>query len=260
MKKVFDFLLSLVLAIVVAGWVYRLALVFHSLPHEESLQYIYFIVELWMFTFFLVVSVIVMLWLWAVERGGGMVNLAKEVKRLSLLLDRKEFQLSRGVVEEKDIRSQDILLRPLKAVTTSEWATQVIEGCFVLSGARRISVFLARGGELVLEKSMGLPDARVGQKLSADDLAAKVFSRQKRLFVTEVETHPEVGRENRLGYVSHSFIIVPLMTFQREVLGVVNLTEKENGLAFTEVELEEVCTLLSIASYRLKEILREERD
>ncbi|URA10780.1 GAF domain-containing protein [Thermospira aquatica] len=260
MKKIFDFLLTLLLTIIVALWVYRLSITYQALPKGENLAYIYFIVELWIFTFFLIASGIVVLWTWNTEKQKteNSQELAKEVKRLSLLLDRKDFQIQRGKTDELDIRKLEMFLRPLRSSTTAEWATHVIEECFVLCGARRISVFIKRGENLLLEKSMGLPDAKVGQKVAPEDLAFRMFQKQKRLFVTEIETHPEIGRPNRMGYASHSFLIIPITTYQQEALGVINLTEKENAGTFTQTELDMVCHLITIASYRLKTLLEQE--
>ncbi len=260
MKKLFDFLLTLVIVIIVGIWVYRLSMTFQSLPRGENLSYIYFIVELWIFTFFLIASGIVVLWTWNTEqqKTENSQELAREVKRLSLLLDRKDFQLQQPKTDEFDVRKLEMLLRPLRASTPAEWAIQLIEGCFVLCGARRISVFVKRDDDVVLEKSMGLPDARVGQKLAHKDLAFQMFQRQKRLFVTEIETHPEIARPNRIGYASHSFLIIPITTYQHEALGVINLTEKENASIFTQTELDMVCHLVAIASYRLKTLLQED--
>ncbi|NPV39360.1 MAG: GAF domain-containing protein [Brevinematales bacterium] len=262
MKKVFDFLLSVVVVVIVAFWVYRLSLVYQGLPKNETIAYVHFMVELWLFTFFLVASGMVVVWIWAFEKSSGNVtsDLAKEVKRLSLLLDRKDFQVQNPHIDEQETRRLELFLRPLRAMTPAEWATAVIEGCFVLCGARRVSLFLKKGEELALVKSMGLPEAKVGQKLSFDDLAFRMFQKQKRLFVTEIETHPEIARPNKLGYASHSFLIVPIVTYQHEALGVINLTEKENAAIFTSAELEMVCHLVTIASYRLSCLLREEEE
>lgn len=259
MKKVFDFLLSLLVVILVALWVYRLSGIYYALPKNDNLAYIHFIVELWLFTFFLVTSGIVVLWIWTAEKTSldKGYDLAKEIKRLSLLLDRKDFQSSQPKSDEQDVRRLELFQRPLRAMTAPEWATYVIEGCFVLCGARRISIFLKQEENLSLIKSMGLPDAKVGQTLSADDLSFRIFQKQKRLFVTEIETHPEIARPNKFGYASHSFLIIPIKTYQHEALGVINLTEKENAGVFTPEELDMVCHLLIIASYRLKDLLKE---
>jgi len=260
MKKVFDWLLSLGVVMVVAVWIYRLAGVYQGLPRNDALAYVHFMVELWLFTFFLITSVVVVLWLWTTEKtsSGSGQDLAREVKRLSLLLDRKEFHLESGRADEQEARRLEVFLRPLRAVTIPEWATYVIEGCFVLSGARRVSLFVKQGALLSLVKSIGLPDARVGQTLSPEDLAFRMYEKQKRLFVTEIETHPEIARPNKLGYASHSFLIIPLATYQNEVFGVMNLTEKENQGVFTQTELDMVCHLVKIAVYRLQSLLREE--
>ncbi|MFN3660752.1 MAG: GAF domain-containing protein, partial [Brevinematales bacterium] len=250
MKKVFDFLLSLLVVFLVALWVYRLSLVYQGLPQNDTMAYVHFIVELWLFTFFLVASGIVVLWVWVFEKSSRNVSsdLAKEIKRLSLLLDRKDFQIQNPHTDDQEVRRLELFLRPLRAVTATEWATSAIEGCFVLCGARRVSLFVKRGDDLVLVKSMGLPDAKVGQRLSFDDLAFRMFQKQKRLFVTEIETHPEIARPNKLGYASHSFLIVPIVTYQHEALGVINLTEKENAAIFTSTELEMVCQFVTIAA------------
>ncbi|MCX7882606.1 MAG: hypothetical protein N2314_05235 [Brevinematales bacterium] len=262
MRKIVDFLLSLVIVALVGVWVYRLSGLYQALPRNEMMSYAHFTVEVWLFTFFLVASGVVVMWMWAVEKNphASTQDLAKEVKRLSLLLDRKDFQVQSLATDEQEIRRLELFLRPLRAMTTTEWATSVIEGCFVLCGARRISVFVKRMDDLVLVKSMGLPEAKVGQKLALEDLAFRMYQKQKRLFVTEIETHPEIARPNRVGYASHSFLIIPLVNYQHQAFGVINLTEKENAAVFTQGELEMVCHFLMIASYRLCCLLEEEKD
>ena len=133
----------------------------------------------------------------------------------------------------------------------------VLEGVLGMSSAltrsRRASVMLLdeTGTGLRLFETAGWePDpALAGSIIPLDaGLAGKVVAEGKRMLVTDVAA--DLGSSSREGYESRSFIILPIRDGER-VIGVLNLTEKENRDIYTLDELELLNFLLNLTSLAL---------
>lgn len=85
---------------------------------------------------------------------------------------------------------------------------------------------------------------------SGEGISGKVFASQRPLLVKDVKTRPEALREKR--YKSRSLISAPVTCFPLKVrgrpVGVVNMTDKKDGKAFTPADLQLLTTIAAQAA------------
>jgi putative methionine-R-sulfoxide reductase with GAF domain len=152
----------------------------------------------------------------------------------------------------KEISAQTEMMKqtnPLKLLY------QLADASASLTSSKRISVFLfnPEKNNLSMVKGIGFQDLKERIEIGLDDgVAGFAFKNSKRIYVTNVETHPELGRKNKPQYKTKSFIIFPLRVFDDEnVIGVLNITEKEtDGGIYNMLDLEKMNLLMN--SFRLK--------
>ncbi|OHD57625.1 MAG: hypothetical protein A2Y33_06205 [Spirochaetes bacterium GWF1_51_8] len=130
----------------------------------------------------------------------------------------------------------------------------LVETASQTTGAKRVSLFLHNPEKknLKMVRGIGFETADPIEIKAEDGFAGYAFTSGKRIFVTNVETHPQLGRKNKPQYRSKSFIIFPIRLFlQDNCIGVLNLTEKEgeNGI-FNMVDLEKMNILVN--NFKLK--------
>lgn len=100
-------------------------------------------------------------------------------------------------------------------------------------------VFASRGidGNLV-----GTRKIRVGEGIAGD-----VAKNRRHVLVTDIETDKRYQREKRDHYKTKSFISCPVL-YKTKLLGVLNITDRKDGSAFTEDELVLLQTIANQAA------------
>ena len=128
--------------------------------------------------------------------------------------------------------------------------------------AKRVSLMLLNRAtnELVIEASVGL-DERIAQTVRVPlgaGIAGWVAKEGKALLVEDIEQDARYrnGRDCR-GYDTNSFISAPLLLsvpiqFQKKIIGVININNKEGKGVFTTADLEFVSTLASQAAIAIE--------
>ena len=122
-----------------------------------------------------------------------------------------------------------------------------------LSKSRRASVMVLNSDKdgLILHSVHGWkPDEKMADNVIplADSVAGRVIKNGERLFVTDVTQ--DLGRASRTGYTTSSFLILPIKA-GKDIIGVLNLTEKENDEIYGIDDLELLNYLLNQSALAL---------
>lgn len=170
-----------------------------------------------------------------------------------------------------DTASEEVLLAELAAQTAliktdnlKSLLDKLVDVSAEVTGARRVSLFLTNveRDRLKLIKGTGWGPLTEEISIGTDEgIAGYSFTQNKRIYVTNIETHPELGRKNKPQYHSKSFIIFPIKLFYDEnVLGVLNLTEKADGDGiFSMEDLEKINILMNSFALKMENmVLKDE--
>lgn len=139
----------------------------------------------------------------------------------------------------------------------------IIETVQSVTACRRISIlrFDPSSGALVCKRAVGMPRS-VAEELAvhpAEGIAGQVFTSGRAV----VSAGPEPGKPQDGGYVSAAYLSTPLlatyMTNLDQPLGVLNVTDKPDGTAFTSDEIEVICSIGVSAGIALHNV-EHERD
>lgn len=130
------------------------------------------------------------------------------------------------------------------------------------TGARRASLLLydRKQGELVIKKAVGLPeDVTVQTRVPLGrGIAGRAAKEGKAILVKDVRVAPFSGLANEGDYRTFSCLSLPLVVGEN-LLGVVNLADKEDGESFTEEDLRIHGRLAEQAAQALDNALRLRR-
>ena len=120
-----------------------------------------------------------------------------------------------------------------------------------MSGARKVSLFLAdpAAGDLVLVHAVGLPElVKPGLRRSlGEGVMGRVFSAREPLVVENLGRSRGLLPSPHGHYESTSFACLPLVSGQ-DRLGVLNLTDRESGMPFTQADCEWLRTASQIGA------------
>jgi len=97
-----------------------------------------------------------------------------------------------------------------------------------ISRARGGSLFLFKGGELVLKHSLDpghVPDS-ISLPLKSDSVLDQVVKNKEDLVVGDIQNHSPVTTSGWGGYSDGSFMVLPLLDLSGNILGMVNLHNK----------------------------------
>lgn len=141
-----------------------------------------------------------------------------------------------------------------------------LDRCMQAVNARSGSIFIldTMRNELVLEiarnpQQIGLEGirARLGE-----GVAGRVALERRPFLVEDIDNEPTLRTFPRFDhYQSKSFLSVPL-DFSGDVIGVINLTDKETGLSFDDTDLQSVvaiCKYLGVALYSLTRYVEKQQ-
>jgi putative methionine-R-sulfoxide reductase with GAF domain len=159
-----------------------------------------------------------------------------------------------SIGEEELMRVLSTQIQLLGTANFPDLLNSLVENASQIIGAKRVSLFLYNPAKknLKMVKGIGFESDETIETNADEGFAGYAFKSGKRIFVTNIETHPQLGRKNKPQYNSKSFIIFPIRLFlQDNCIGVLNLTEKqgENGI-FNMVDLEKMNILVN--NFRLK--------
>ncbi|MBI5057642.1 MAG: diguanylate cyclase [Nitrospirae bacterium] len=110
--------------------------------------------------------------------------------------------------------------------------------------------------ELVVEARKGADDA-VQEKMrlkKEESIAGKVIESGEPLLVEDIEKDPRVKRENRSHYKTKSFISI-MIKIEDRVTGVINVSDKIRGDAFTDEDLKLLQSFVSNAAIAIERSL-----
>ncbi len=106
-----------------------------------------------------------------------------------------------------------------------------------------------------VKAQIGLGDTvKVGSKIDFDTSIAKyAVINKSALLVEDIEKDSRFGRSNRSSYATKSFICMPLKTIG-DIIGVINISRKNDDIAFTQHDVEVLTPLLSNAAFTYENI------
>ena len=146
---------------------------------------------------------------------------------------------------EHRVQQLNTIMKVTKAVTSILDLDRLLDFCLKLLGremqVENSSIMLAQpdGQRLVVKAAYGPRREEVlgKERKHGDGVAGWVAEYREPLLVPDVETSPAFATEFTRRYSGKSFLSVPLV-LQERTLGVLNLTGKTNGEAFTESDRE----------------------
>lgn len=152
--------------------------------------------------------------------------------------------------------TRQILKAMAGASSSGELLGYIIEMSARLTHSARASIMLVdkSGENLFLHKTLGWqPDKETSARRVplGEGFAGHVAKERKRMLVTDIET--EIGRGNKPEYASKSFVILPILA-GKNVVGVLNLTDKPGGAIYDLDDLELLNLLLLQASLALENV------
>ncbi|RJQ18394.1 MAG: sensor domain-containing diguanylate cyclase [Nitrospiraceae bacterium] len=110
--------------------------------------------------------------------------------------------------------------------------------------------------ELVVEAKKGMDDI-VQEKMrlrKEETIAGRVLDNEESLLVEDIERDPRFNRENRPRYKTKSFISI-LIKIEDRVTGVLNISDKVKGDAFTEEDLRLLQSFVNSAAIAIERSL-----
>lgn len=158
-----------------------------------------------------------------------------------------------GAASEKEALLREMARTLLGAAGREDLYRRVIRMAAGVSRSRRASIMLLNPEHtgLTLQEALGWePDETVRRTLFPLDgcLSGSVVREGKRMLVSDIKA--VTGRDNRAGYSSSSFIILPFYD-NGQVAGVINLTEREESDLYEYDELELLNHLLDLVALAL---------
>ena len=117
---------------------------------------------------------------------------------------------------------------------------RIVDGAYTVFRAEKVSLMLAdeETNELRIWAARNVPEDVIAKTRiqPGEGLAGKVALSGETLVVSDTEDDPRLQRKNKRQYRTGSFAIVPLK-HKDDVLGVVNLTNRSDGSAFSQEDL-----------------------
>ena len=294
MKRFISFFITIIFVGIVGIWIYILIKDYQTLPaNSELLKFTLFQIKALLFALFFIISSVVFFAVSHEKNKSEQVssetkpdladfsvsvnkekafNVFANLEVMNDLLKKNTTYLN--IIREDfaakeaqtgfDTGGEESLLAGLAAQTAliktdsvRKLMDELVSSSSMLTSAQRVSLFLANAErtELRLIKGIGWDKNSDEVIISANEgIAGYAFSQNKRLYVTNIETHPELGRKNKAQYKSKSFIIFPVKVFYEEnVLGVLNLTDKKDGDGiFSMEDLEKMNILMNTFALKME--------
>lgn len=279
--RILNIILDVVVAAVIVFWAYLLYREFNQLPlSSENRVFSVFNIKVLLFSLFLIASITSLFYFnvifekrsrpdaeqnsFAGNSDRKVIDALGEIRELlnkrpvNAAVEVPKEQKTGEQLEEKITRKFDLAQRIFLVKDVNELFTETIQLCGNLVGAKRVSLFLTdpEKKKLVCVKKCGVFSGEKEGIETNGGLDWYVHSQGKRMYATNVETHPEISRKNDPKYRTKSLIILPLRIFGDEKVGVLNMTEKEeNEGIFTKSDLEFANLLAAMFEQKMENLV-----
>lgn len=256
---VLNILLDVVVIAVIVLWAYYLYREFSQLPSgSENMKFTIFTIKSLLFSLFLIASVTCLFYINSIsdkknqpvagtdrELHAKLNDVLEQLKNRPAAAapdkDKKAEARPEEAAEDKTAKKLEPAAKILDAKDIQELFSDTVNTCGGILGAKKVSLFLLNSekSRLVCVKKNGFYTGEQGNIETSEGLAWNAHVQGKRMFVTNIETHPGISRKNNPRYQTKSLMILPLKIFGEEKVGVLNMTEKEgeNGI-FSKSDLE----------------------
>ncbi len=250
-KKIFVFILDLLIILFISLWIYMLYIEFINLPRNtEMFKFSIFQIKLTLFTLFLISSIAFLWW-------TGIKN--EKTEKIDLSQVGKEIESLKKIIpelkNEKEIKINESKLE-IEKITEAKNNEELFKNLFnllqkhLLSERISIEFYDFRKEKLFIYQKTDFP--LIENIEDNNKISNFVFKNEKRLYVTNIETHPIVGRKNKDHYTKKSFIILPIKIVDK-TFGVINISEKRtiDGI-FSIEDFEKASFIINIFSQKLE--------
>lgn len=275
-NKAANILMDIFIAVIVLVWAYLLYKEFLQLPTgNQWASFSLFNIKILLFSLFLIASVTVVFYINMMEKKSGksasilrandqdrIIDELYEIK--GMLSGRSQTELLQKPIP--DTSNSDILLkkmdsfyRLLSAQSSDALFSEIVRLAPSICGASRVSLFMyhSEKDKLCLIKQSGIQEQGgdpVKEIEIREGISWNTYKSGKRIYATNIETHPEFGKKNQPQYSKKSFMVFPLHILKDQTVGVLNVSEKSNDVAgiFTKTDLELMNFIISLFEIRLE--------
>lgn len=195
--------------------------------------------------------------------SGGNITGANELQNIALSYEAIERQLTATFSNlERKIGE----LATLKELSEICYVTFDQNEILYVILERALSVVKADIGSVLLleesepkafrvQASIGLGElAKVGDRIEFENSIAKyAVINKSAIIVADIETDTRFGRINRPNYATKSFICIPIKT-SRNIIGVMNISRKNDHQVFVQGDVEALAPLLSNGAFSYENI------
>ncbi len=290
MKKILSITLNILIAGIIVFWAYILYQNYNQLPADTvQTRYLFFTIKILLFSLFLIASLSLTVFLNQLQLNSSQTNQTEEnvfvstsqptdtlpeLEVIRKILDQKLQVIDQlweqsihSEDKEKSILGEESLLnlleaqkKLLKPTTLKSLIIETVETVSDFTGSKRVSLFLydKENNRLSMAYGKGFSDQNVSVEIK-DSIDGYVFENGKRIFVTNIETHPELGRDNKAQYQTKSFIVFPLKLSTNKIIGVLNLTEKDGTGMYSMMDLEKINLLLNQSLLKMEIIIHSNK-
>lgn len=129
-------------------------------------------------------------------------------------------------------------------------------------GATKSSVMLADmpRQHLIVKAVHGHPESMIGEKLAVGaSIAGVVFSENKEVVITDIESNPRFRRANDPRYELRHLMSLP-MVLDGEPIGVMNFNDNGRGGPFTDADLATMRELIDHVIFAVEKAIEEEEE
>ncbi len=278
MKNVLNIILDLAVISIILIWGYMLFEEFKSLPVNNIIgQFTIFNIKILLFSLFLICAVTSVFYLNLINErksssGPEQKTAPVDIKELTNSIhDLKSFIISsqrtadissknpkEDSIEDLTLMKFDEIIKIIHINNTNLLFSDILQLSSRLTNAKRISIFMYQSdkNKLKLIDKIGFSADNIKEIEIQEGLSWYTFKNGKRMYATNIETHPEISRKNKPQYDKKSLMILPIKILKDKTIGVLNLTEKqtENGI-FTKNDLELMNFITSILEIKLENII-----
>lgn len=261
-RKIIFVIIDLLLAFIVIWWTYNLYREFVSLPDKsELMKFSIFQIKLFVFSFFLIACVSFIWFTTSLKKPSSEPLDNKRMADIEEKVSQILSYVSKGEAEELFIEKGGLILSEIEKISDARSVDELFSSLFriarKLTNSKRMSIelFDFSDQELKLVRTEGFKPTDRFVSISSNPPSRMVFESGKKLFVTNIESHPFLARKNNPIYSKKSFMIFPITMFGIN-FGVFNLSEKEteNGV-YKKEEFETISFLVTLFSLKLENIL-----
>ena len=182
-----------------------------------------------------------------IQRSLIKYQAVRKKENLEIEVQRKNELLNAKLKELKALN--DIARHIVESLDLEKSLYNIVTKISELIHAQRISIMMVdeKNKHLTIRASKGFDedDASQVKVLLGEKISGYVAQTGKSLFIPDIEKNPQFKKKNSPQYTHHSLICVPLIS-KNEIIGVINVSNKENSDTFT---IEDFDTVSNFANY-----------